>query len=134
MAGVSYKNVLSGNFVKFLLVGGFNTMLNYGIYALLIYLGLGYTLATTAAFIAGLAINFKTQGRFVFNSKSNRPFLLYVVSWLGIYVTNLWLLGLLIANGIDSYWAGALMVPPIAVLSFFVLKYVVFREKKVSIQ
>lgn len=131
---MSYKKFLSGKFVRFLFVGGLNTMLNYGIYALLIYFGLGYSLATTVAFISGLVINFKTQGRFVFNSNSNRPFFLYVTSWLGIYMTNLWLLGLLIANGMDSYLAGALMVPPIAVLSFFVLKYLVFREKKAVMQ
>lgn len=128
---MSYKNVLTGKFAKFLLVGGSNTLLNYCLYALLIYLGLGYALATTIAFIIGLVVNFKTQGRFVFNINSNRPFFLYVVSWLGIYLTNLWLLGLLIAQGADSYLAGAIMIPPIAVLSFVVLKFVVFREKKV---
>jgi len=134
VASVIYKNILRNKFVRFLFVGGLNTMLNYGIYALLIYLGFSYSLAITVAFIAGLMINFKTQGRFVFNSRSNRPFLLYVASWLGIYFVNLWLLGILIANGIDSYLAGALMIPPIAVLSFFVLKYAVFREKKVILQ
>lgn len=128
---MSYKNVLTGRFAKFLLVGGSNTLLNYCLYALLIYLGLGYALATTIAFIIGLVVNFKTQGRLVFNTNSNRPFFLYVVSWLGIYLTNLWLLGLLIAQGADSYLAGAIMIPPIAVLSFVVLKFVVFREKKV---
>lgn len=105
-------------------------MLNYGIYVLLIYLGLSYSLATTIAFVAGLAINFKTQGRFVFNYKSNKPFLLYIVSWLVIYLINLWLLGLLIAKGVDSYLAGALLIPPIAVLSFIILKFVVFRGKE----
>lgn len=133
MTGVNYKNVLTGKFAKFLLVGGLNTMLNYGIYALLIYLGLSYSLATTVAFVAGLVINFKTQGRFVFNYSSNRPFFVYVASWLGIYAVNLWLLSLLIAQGVDSYLAGALMIPPIAVLSFVVLKFVVFREKKVVV-
>lgn len=113
-------------------MGGLNTMLNYGIYTLLLYLGLDYSLATTVAFIAGLIINFKTHGRFVFNSQSNRPFFLYVVSWLGIYITNLWLLGLLIEKGVNSYLAGALMIPPIAILSFFILKLVVFRNVEVK--
>lgn len=126
---MGYETLLSSKFLRFLVIGGLNTILNYSIYVLLIYIGFGYAFATTISFIIGLVVNFKTQGRFVFNYKSNRPFLLYVVSWIGIYVINLGVLGWLVVKGIDSYLAGALLIPPIAILSFFILKFVVFRER-----
>jgi putative flippase GtrA len=126
---VKIKEFLNTRIIKFLAVGAINTAFNYGIYVFLIFIGFGYAIATTVSFVIGLIFNFKTQGIFVFNTKSNKPFYLYLISWLGIYFLNLALLGWLIKIGINSYLAGALLVPPIAVLSFVVLKFVVFREK-----
>lgn len=115
-------------FVKFLIVGGLNTALTYLIWAFFIFLGLGYFLASTFTFAIGLVINFKSQAKFVFDSKSNRPFFLYVICWLIIYLVYLGLLRLLISLGVDTYLAGAISTPPVAVLSFLVLRHIVFRK------
>lgn len=120
---------LHARFLRFLVVGGLNTAVNYGIYALLVYLGLGYLLAATLSFVTGLVISFKTQGRFVFEGRGKRAFARFVASWLLIYVVHVSLLGLLVRGGMDSYLAGALLLVPTALLSFAVLRLVVFRER-----
>ena len=122
------KLFLNARFFRFLVVGGLNTAFNYGVYAFFIFSGLGYFLASTISFIVGMVVSFKTHGRYVFHNYSNQSFYLYVISWLVIYLANVSMLGLLIRNGVDSYWAGVLLIPPVAVLSFVVLRFIVFRE------
>jgi putative flippase GtrA len=116
-------------FLRFLVVGGLNTALNYGIYALLIFVGLGYIAAATLSFVAGLVISFKTHSRFVFDGRGNRAFLPYVASWLAIYLAHITTLGFLVRSGMNSYLAGAILVPPVAVISFLVMRFVVFRGR-----
>lgn len=125
-------SLLRSRFLRFLVVGGLNTALNYGVYALLLFVGLGYVLAVTFSFIIGLIINFKTNARFVFDDKSNRRFLLYVLTWLALYFANVQAIGWLVRSGVNSYLAGAVMVPPIAIAAFLAFKYVVFRKGGVA--
>jgi putative flippase GtrA len=120
---------LHARFLRFLIVGGLNTAVNYGIYALLLFLGLGYLPAATLSFVTGLVISFKSQGRFVFQNRGRASFVRFVGSWLLIYVVHVSVLGLLVRSGVDSYLAGALLLVPTALLSFAVLRLVVFRER-----
>jgi len=124
----SMDRIIKSKFFIFLFVGGINTTVNYGIYAFLIYVGLGHIIAASCAFAVGMVFNFKTHGKFVFGAGNKNSFYLYVVCWLVIYCVNIGALDLLIRNGADSYLAGLLMIPPMAVLAFLVLRFVVFRS------
>ena len=119
----------SPRFLRFLMVGVFNTGVNYGIYALFIFAGLGYIAAATLSFAVGLVVSFRTHSRYVFDAGGVRAFFPYVVSWLAIYLLHITVLGLLVRNGMDSYLAGAILVPPVAVISFLVMRFVVFRGR-----
>lgn len=114
-------------FLRFLIVGGFNTAFGYGIYALLIFIGLGYLLASTFSFAISLFFNFKTHGKFVFHDRPNRSFYSYVFSWLVVYLVNACFLVLLVNLGVDSYIAGALLILPISIFAFLIMRYVAFR-------
>jgi putative flippase GtrA len=113
-------------------VGAANTAFNYGIYVVLIYIGLGHIAAASISFAIGLLVNFRTQGNLVFKTRNKNSFKLYVVSWIGIYFVNIGSLDLLVRMGVNSYLAGALIIPPIAILAFLVLRFVVFRQTKTS--
>ena len=119
-------------FVKFAGVGGLNTAIAYGIYALLIYLGNGYIVASTVSFVLGLIISFKTHRRLVFGRHGPQllSFSLYVGSWLILYAINVGSLALLIRAGVNDYLAAAVLIPPMAVISFVVLRFFVFRDRK----
>jgi putative flippase GtrA len=95
-----------------------------------LYIGLGYIAAASISFAIGLLVNFRTQGNLVFKTRNRNSFKLYVVSWIGIYFVNIASLDLLVRMGVNSYLAGALMIPPIATLAFLVLRFVVFRQTR----
>jgi putative flippase GtrA len=117
----------NARFLRFLIVGGINTAVNYGIYALLLFAGLGHLAAITLSFAVGLAISFRAHARFVFQGGGYSAFALYVGSWLLLYALNVTILDLLVRRGVDEYLAGAILVPPFAILAYFVLRHVVFR-------
>jgi len=79
----------SPRFLRFLMVGVFNTGVNYGIYALFIFAGLGYIAAATLSFAVGLVVSFRTHSRYVFDAGGVRAFFPYVVSWLAIYLLHI---------------------------------------------
>ena len=121
---------MAHRFLRFLVVGGLNTAFGYGVYALFIYLGTGYIIASTLSFALGIFASYRSHAKFVFGSRGgmNQSFVLYLASWLLLYVANITALGVLIRNDVDSYLAGAVLVPPMAVLSFVVLRFIVFRH------
>lgn len=114
-------------FWKFIFVGGFNTAVNYGFYAILIFTGLWHVAAATLSFVFGVVFNYYTHGRFVFGNRSSHSFRRYVISWLCLYCANVVTLDLLVRSEVNSYLAGALLVPPMAVLAFVVMRFIVFR-------
>ena len=114
-------------FVRFLVVGGIGTLFSYAVYAFLLFCGLNYALANLAALVAGIFFSFKAQGRFVFLSTDNSLIWRFSLCWGLIYAANVAFLRQVIHMGMDRYVAGAVAIPPIAVLSFVVQRYVVFR-------
>lgn len=118
---------MSRTFAKFVLVGLLNTAVSYLLYASLIFVGLHYFVATTIGTVLSILFNFKSTGRLVFNSSDNR----LIFRFFGVYGVNyvfgvcgLWALHSL---GLNSYVAGALMLPPAAVVAYLLQRAFVFR-------
>jgi putative flippase GtrA len=118
--------------LRFLVVGGLNTAFSYGIYALLLFVGLNYAVANFAALVAGILFGFKTTGTLVFDNPDNRLLGRFVVCWMLIYLVNVACITALLEVGIDKYLAGALPIPAIAALSYAGQKYFVFRKDGAS--
>lgn len=113
------------HFLNFLVVGVFNAIFGYSIFALLIYLGLHYALAIALATALGVMFNFKTIGHFVFSSKDNRKIVKFTLVYIFIYILNT--IGIKIINGLglNYYISGLLMLCPLALISYFLnLKFV----------
>ena len=123
------KRMLERRFVRFLIVGGVNTLLGYGVFALLVFLGMHYAAASLTSTVVGILFNFKTTGLFVFRSRRNslvfRFFLVYCI----VYFFNVGGLKLFALAGISSYIGGALLLLPAAVLSYVLNRSMVFRDK-----
>jgi putative flippase GtrA len=116
-------------FVRFLFVGGINTLFSYAIYALLLYVGLQYALANFLAMLSGIFFSFQTQGRLVFQNSDQSLIWRYALFWFVLYLCNIVLIKLMLMGGVDAYSAGALAFPVIVVLSFFMQKMLVFRVR-----
>lgn len=124
------KEHLPKRFLLFLVVGVANAAFGYGLFAVLIYFKVHYSLASLISTILGVLFNFKSTGIIVFKNKNNllifRYFLAYGICYL------LGLLFLFITNyfNISNYIAAALWLFPGAVISYFLMKAMVFRLKE----
>jgi putative flippase GtrA len=118
-------------FIRFLAVGGLNTLFGYSIFALLIYCGLHYTFAAFLATCAGILFNFKTTGKLVFNNTNNNLLIrfasvygvTYLLNILTIKITNHFLQNIYLSGGI----AAVLM----AVIAYLLNKHFVFSRKEI---
>jgi putative flippase GtrA len=122
--------MIDTRFFKFLAVGVLNTAFGYSIYALLIFMGIEVSLAILIGTIIGVLFNFKTTGQLVFGSRDNRKLVRFVGVYAILYVLNVAGVKLLIALGLNSYAAGAVLLAPMAMLSFLLNRRLVFQEGK----
>lgn len=116
-------------FMKFLFVGAMNTAFGYFIYALFLTLHASHNIALTIQYILGVLWNFKTTGVIVFKNRDNTRIVRFFLSYVFTYSINLVCLNALVALDVNKYLAQAIMVLPIAVLSFLIFKKFVFKEK-----
>lgn len=95
---------------------------------LAILLGMHYTLAMLTANVLGVLFNFNTTGRLVFANRNPRLIFNFVGVYAIVYVTQITLLHMFHLLGTDMKIAGALVIFPVAVLSFLLQKTFVFRN------
>lgn len=113
-------------------MGGLNTAFGYGLFALLIYVGLHYALASFICTILGILFNFKTIGSLVFKNKNN----MLIFKFLGVYGINYILSVLFLAIfkhfGINEYIGGAILIVPMGLFAYVLNHYFVFNKTKDS--
>ncbi len=120
-------SAIDSRFLRFLIAGVFNTALGYGLYLLLLRLGLGYAPAWAVALAASLVVGFLVGKSVVFKNVPPLRFVYYVAGWGAIYGANIWLIGVLIGWGVDTRLAPALLLPLNITASYLVQKTAVFR-------
>ncbi|MBT3778024.1 MAG: GtrA family protein [Pelagibacteraceae bacterium] len=117
-------------FMKFIFIGGINTLFGYGVYLFFLFFGLNFAIAALVSTILGIIFNFFTTGRFVFNSKNNSLFFRFILVYVLIYFFTVIGLSILYSNGISYEFGGAILILPNAFLSFFLNKKFVFNNRK----
>jgi len=124
------KKLFHNKIIRFFLVGGLNTSFGYGLFSLLIYIGLHYTLASFICTILCVLFNFKTIGSLVFKNKNN----VLIFKFLGVYVIN-YILGILFLSifkhfGVNEYIGGAILIVPMGLFAYVLHHYFVFNKTK----
>lgn len=118
-------------FIKFLLVGFLNTVFGYSLFALFIFLGLGDIFAPLLSTVCGILFNYKTTGILVFNNSSNALIFKFFLVYLLTYLLTVVLLKFFAFAGLENrYISGALILFPMALISFFLNKNFVFKTEK----
>lgn len=118
-------------FVKFLFVGAINTVFGYSTYALFVTLSFDPSSALLISYILSIFWNFKTTGSIVFKNKDNRLIFKFILSYIFTYYVNNYSLNFLIDNlHMNKYLAEAIVIMPVAVLSFIIFKTFIFTDKK----
>jgi putative flippase GtrA len=115
--------------VRFVLVGGLNTVFGYLVFAGLTRLGWRDVFSVPAAAAAAVAFNFMTYGKLVFESLNGRSLPRFLIGYVGLYACNVAGLRTLARMGIGAYVAQAALVVPLAIVSYVFNDRWVFRAK-----
>ena len=121
------KELLLIKWVRFLVVGGINTVFGYSMLAFFLFLNLHYSLACFLAVLIGMFFNFHTYGSLVFFNR-RYSLLLRFIGCYGLiylfYVVGMWLLT---GMDVNRYLAAAVITMFAAVLTYFLNDRLVFR-------
>ena len=123
-------------FVRFLIVGGVNTLFGFAVYTFLILCHAHYAVAALLGTACGVLFNFKTTGLFVFRNSSNRLLFKFCGVYAVTYGLNVLGLKLLASPHVLSQdarrnlvLAGAVLLLPMAAISFTLNKLFVFAKR-----
>ena len=128
------KKIFSYQPIRFLFVGGLNTIVGYGIYALLIYLGVNYLIANTISTIIGIAHSYLWNRFFTFKSKNKA--LKEITKFISVYAVS-YLIGMCTLFifkdklNISAYIAGLINLVITTLVSYFGHKYIVLKMEEI---
>ena len=128
-------------FIKFGLVGVSSTVISYGIYALLTYIGYPYVISNIIAFVVSVLNSFFWNNRYVFVKKDGekrnalwafaKTFLAYGTT--GLLLSNILLVLLVEKCQMNKYIAPILILLITIPLNFIMNKFWAFRTKGVKV-
>lgn len=116
--------------VRFLFIGGVNTLIGYGLFAACLAVGLAPTPALAMATVLSILFNFVSTGRVAFDSRDVRRFPVFVFASAALFGVNLLALHALMAAGLSALLAQALLVAPMAAVSYVVQRDIVYRAAR----
>lgn len=127
-------------FIKFGLVGVSNTVISYGIYALLTYIGCPYVISNIIAFVVSVLNSFFWNNRYVFVKKDGekrnalwtlaKTFLAYGTT--GLLLNNILLVLLVEKCQMNKYIAPILILLITIPLNFIINKFWAFKTKAIK--
>jgi len=116
--------------IRFLVAGVLNTLFGYSAYAVLLFIGVSYTVALLLATIFGMVFNYFNFGKFVFYGHRNwLVFYKFAAVYAAVYAMNaagLWALIKFLSLG--PYVGQLIIVPPSVLLSWFLMNHWVFKR------
>lgn len=125
-----FHKYVKNKFIRFIFVGGLNTAFGLGVYCLLIWIGLSYIWATLISHILGILFNFITTGTLVFENSDKRLIFKFFLNYGLTYFINIGVNKSLQALfGMNPYFSGIGATIITALISFFILKRFVYKDK-----
>ena len=120
--------------IRYLLVGGYNTVVSYALYAALLWYGREPQLALFLSFLISSVNSYLTQKYYVFNTPKVQSweYLRCLMSWGISYVINAFLLKGLLMTGMNPYLAQFIALAIVTINSYLMLKYLAFRNHKIQ--
>jgi len=124
--------IIYSRFIRFLLSGGLNTLITYGIYLVLLQM-MSYRLSYTIAYVAGIAILYLFNRWFVFRThRGLRSMLLFPLVYVFQYGFGLFILWLWVDQAKFSETIGPLVVVVLSVPLTYLLTRIIFIERAPS--
>ncbi|MFQ3368135.1 MAG: putative flippase GtrA [Methylophilaceae bacterium] len=114
--------------IKYLFIGGVNTVFGYGVYWGLLQLDIHFAIAAFVSTILGTIFNFFTIGRLVFKSKNNRIFYKFVFVYAFLYFISTGGIAFIHNFDISYEIAGLIIIIPRAAIGYLLNKNWVFEK------
>jgi len=127
------KKLFKDQRIRFLFVGGLNTIFGYGIYALLVYIGLNIYIANVISTVLGIFHSYLWNRFYTFRSKDKalgeivRFITVYLISFA---ISNVILFVFVTKLGINKYLGGLFNLICTTLISWFGHKYFSFKGDK----
>lgn len=112
--------------MRFSIVGVFNTVASYLVFALFIGLGAHFVVATLGGFATGMLMGFKLHGAFVFDHPGDHRFLRFTLIAVVLLGCSL-AIQALIRSHVNDYLAGAIAAGFTIPVSFLLNRAFVFH-------
>jgi putative flippase GtrA len=113
--------------LRYLIVGGLNAAMSLGVYYFaLTLLHWPYYAASALSVVSGIIVGFKAHGALVFRGTGS--FFRYVGVWSSLYLANIasiWL----IRDYTGDYWAPIILLPITVLISYFLLKKLIYKPQ-----
>ena len=130
LSRADFVGALTARVMRFGVTGVWNTAFSTAVYMLCIYLGAPYPLAALAATLAAVVNNYVTFRFFVFGDRPRAPVLRYLFGFAANYVFAVAVIGFFADFvGVNDYLAGFAALPFVALFSFALNNWFVFRAK-----
>ena len=123
------KYLLAKRFVRYLVMGGLNTLFGFVIYGAFVFLNMPTWAALLGGNLAGIVFNFFTMGGIVFKDLSIYRMPLFVLCYLVVYLINLESIAWMTPITGGRVTAQAVLALPMAVFSYLLLANLVFRKQ-----
>jgi putative flippase GtrA len=117
-----------GQLIRFYQAAAINTLFGFGIYALMIRLGVNLYVAQIIAQVLGVTFNYFTYSRHVFRDRDASKGS-FVLAYVGNYLVNLALLATLSRFIHSPYLAGFVATLGASVINYLALRSLVFRRR-----
>lgn len=125
-----FHKYVQNKFIRFIFVGGINTVFGLGVYCLMIWIGLSYIWATLISQILGVLFNFMTTGTLVFENNDKKLIFKFILCYVLTYFINVGINRVLqLAFGLNEYFSGIVAIIISALISFLILKFFVYNDK-----
>ena len=116
-------------FFKCLFVGVLNTAFSYCLYAFFVTIGLIPNVALFFQYVIGVLWNFKTTGTIVFKNNNNKLIFKFIASYIFTFLLNSLFLYILTEQiKLNDYISQAILILPMAMISFIIFKLWVFKD------
>jgi putative flippase GtrA len=125
---ITIRQLTENRFLKFLVIGGVNTVFGYLMFFLLTLTGLHYSLSALFATVAGVVFNFFTISRFVFRKRENRLLAKFCLVYGIVYVLDVFSIRVIKEFGLGVLVIQAILLFPTAIISYTLNRIIVFRS------
>lgn len=125
--------MMDNQFVRFVIVGIVNTLFYFSIYSIFLFFTNNMRLSVLIATIIGILFSFRTLGVYVFNNENKSLIFKFFIVYGLLYIVNINFIIMIDIVTNNLYSAGFISSIFMAVLTFYVNKYLVFKKIKKEI-